>query len=83
MFLRTTSVPPIFMRSIARGCSYDNTPAETYEFNWAKSMKLHAGADILIIQEFINAIREGYLQTRTLGATSFFSHQICFLAEKE
>ena len=61
----------------------DNTPAETYDFNWAKSMKLHAGADILIIQEFIDAIREGHLQTRTSGATPFLSHKICFMAEKE
>lgn len=61
----------------------DNTPAETYDFNWAKSMKLHAGADLLIIQEFIDAIREGNLQTRTSGTTPFLSHKICFMAEKD
>lgn len=61
----------------------DNRPAETYDFSWAKSMKLHAGADLLIIQEFLDAIRGGHLQTRTSGATPFLSHHICFLAEKE
>ena len=61
----------------------DNRPAETYDFSWAKSMKLHAGADLLIIQEFIDAIREGHLQTRTSGTTPFLSHKICFMAEKE
>ena len=59
----------------------DNTPAETYDFSWAKSMKLHAGADLLIIQEFLDAIRGGHLQTRTSGKTPFLSHKICFMAE--
>lgn len=59
----------------------DKTTAETYDFNWAKSMKLHAGADLLIIQEFINAIQEGHLQTRTSGTTPFLSHKICLMAE--
>ena len=35
----------------------DNTPAEEYDFSWAKSMKLHAGADLLKIQDFLDAIR--------------------------
>ena len=34
----------------------DNKPSESYDFCWAKSMKLHAGADLLIIQEFIDTI---------------------------
>lgn len=61
----------------------DQTPDETYDFSWAKSMSLHAGADLLIIQEFINAIREEHLQTRTSGTTPFLSHKICFMAEKD
>ena len=37
--------------------------------------------DMLIIQEFINAIQEGHLQTRTSGTTPFLSHKICLMAE--
>ena len=59
----------------------DGTPAERYDFRWTQSMELHAGADLLIVQEFIEAIREGHLQTRTPGSKSFVSHKICFLAE--
>ena len=59
----------------------DGRPIEYHDFQWARSMELHAGADILIVKEFIDAIRDGSLHTRTSGATSFVSHKICFLAE--
>ena len=59
----------------------DGTPSEVYDFSWTKSLELHAGADILIIKEFIEAISEGHLQTRTPGSASFVSHKICFQAE--
>ena len=59
----------------------DGSQSEVYDFQWTKSLELHAGADLLIIQEFIEAIREGHLQTRTPGSKSFVSHKICFLAE--
>lgn len=55
--------------------------SETYDFNWSKGLKFHAGADMLIVKEFIEAIYEGHLQTRTLSSTSLISHRICFLAE--
>ena len=61
----------------------DKTTAEAYDFSWARSMNLHAGADLMIIEEFINAIQEGHLQTRTSGTTPFLSHKICFMAEKD
>ena len=60
----------------------DGSQSEVYDFQWTKSLELHAGADLLIIQEFIEAIRDGHLQTRTPGSESFVSHKICFLAEK-
>ena len=60
----------------------DERPEETYDFSWAMSKELHAGADLLIIEEFINAIRSGLLQTRTSGMTPFLSHKICFVAER-
>lgn len=56
-------------------------PDEVYDFNWTKPLLFHAGADLLIIKEFIEAIREGHLQTRTSCRTSIVSHKICFLAE--
>ena len=60
----------------------DGSQSEVYDFQWTKSLELHAGADLLIIQEFIEAIRGGHLQTHTPGSESFVSHKICFLAEK-
>lgn len=59
----------------------DGTPSEMYDFSWTKSLELHAGADILIIKEFIDAVSEGHLHTRTPGSASFVSHKICFQAE--
>ena len=58
-------------------------PTETYDFEWAKKLKFHAGADQLIIKEFIEAVSEGHLQTRTPDTTSLISHSICFLAEAQ
>ena len=60
----------------------DGTPSEYHDFQWTRLLELHAGADLLIVQEFIDAIRDGRLKTRTLGSESFLSHKICFLAEK-
>ena len=60
----------------------DCFPSEVYDFQWTKSMALHAGADILLVKEFVDAIRNGHLQTRTPGSESFVSHKICFLSEK-
>lgn len=59
----------------------EKAATETYDYTWAKSMKLHAGADMVIVQEFIDAILNGSLQTRTSCATSLTSHRICFMAE--
>ena len=36
---------------------------------------------VQVSQEFINAIQEGHLQTRTSGTTPFLSHKICLMAE--
>ena len=58
-------------------------PTETYDFEWAKKLKFHAGADLLIIKEFIESIHDGHLQTRTPSTTSLISHNICFLAEMQ
>ena len=60
----------------------DGSPAEYYDFQWTRSLELHAGADLLIVKEFIEAIKAGHLQTRTSCSNSFVSHKICFLAEK-
>lgn len=57
-------------------------PSETYDFQWTRGLKLHAGADLEIIKEFINAIRDGHLQTRTLAKDALDSHLICFRIEE-
>ena len=56
-------------------------PSEQYDFKWTQALNLHAGADLIIIKEFIEAIRDGHLQTRTSCNTSLVSHNICFRAE--
>ena len=58
-------------------------PSERYDFEWTRRMSLHAGADIQIVKEFIESIKEGHLQTRTSSAESLSSHLICFLAEEK
>ena len=60
----------------------DGSPSETYDFEWAKSMELHAGADLLIVKEFIDSVRNGILTTRSTSSNSLASHRICLLAEK-
>jgi predicted dehydrogenase len=60
----------------------NGSASESYDFHWTKSLELHAGADLLIVSEFLEAIRNGCLKTRTPGSESFVSHKICFLAEK-
>ena len=59
----------------------DSTPSDSYDFTWARSMKLHAGADILIISEFIESIRTGSLSTRSTCKAALKSHEICLIAE--
>ena len=57
-------------------------PQEEYDFRWTRSQSFHAGADLLIVEEFIDSIRFGHLQSRTPAATSLSSHLACFLAER-
>lgn len=56
---------------------------ERYDFEWTRGMKLHAGADLQIVKEFIESIKEGHLQTKTPSAESLSSHLVCFLAEEK
>ena len=55
---------------------------EEYDFRWTRSKSFHAGADLLIVEEFIDSIRFGHLQSRTPAVTSLPSHLACFLAER-
>ena len=59
-----------------------SVPSERYDFEWTRGMSLHAGADIQIVKEFIQSIKEGHLQTRTSSAESLSSHLVCFQAEE-
>lgn len=54
-------------------------PSEKYDFQWTRGTELHAGADLKIIEEFIDAIRKGHLQTKTLSKDALESHLICFM----
>ena len=60
----------------------DPAVQETYDFSWTRNKPFHAGADLLIIQEFLDAILSGSLQTRTPAQTSLSSHLLCLHAEK-
>ena len=55
---------------------------ETYDFHWTRNKPFHAGADLLIIKEFLDALLSGSLQTRTPAQTSLSSHLLCLHAEK-
>ena len=56
---------------------------EQYDFHWTRSKDFHAGADLLIVEEFIESIRSGHNQTRTPSQTALSSHLICFQAENK
>ena len=51
-------------------------PDERYDFQWTRSLPLHAGADLRIVKEFIEAIRDGHLQTKTLAEDALESHML-------
>lgn len=54
---------------------------ERHDFLWTRKQDFHAGADLIIVKEFIDSIREGHLRTRTPAQTSLSSHILCFQAE--
>ena len=56
-------------------------PDERYDFQWTRGLSLHAGADLQIVKEFIEAIKEGHLQTKTSAKDALESHLICFSAD--
>ena len=41
-------------------CVY-HCPDERYDFQWTRGLSLHAGADLQIVKEFIEAIRERHM----------------------
>jgi predicted dehydrogenase len=56
-------------------------PSERFDFQWTRGMDMHAGADMQIVHDFIQAIKEGHLQTKTLSEDALPSHLVCFRAE--
>jgi hypothetical protein len=54
---------------------------ERYDFLWTRHQGLHAGADLLIIKEFIDSILSGDLQSRASASASIPSHLVCFQVE--
>lgn len=61
---------------------FDGHATETYDFTDISQQPFHAGADLKIVEEFINALLSGTFVTRTDIAESLESHRICFEAEK-
>lgn len=59
----------------------DSGRTEKYDFRWTESLGYHAKADFHVVREFIEAIHEGHLQTRTSCADALQSHLICFRAD--
>ena len=53
---------------------------DRFDFGWTESLGYHARADFHIIEDFIDAIRTGRLQTKTSCEESLASHLICFQA---
>lgn len=60
----------------------DGGMVDSFDFRWTESLGYHAKADFHIVKEFIEAIREGHLQTKTLSSDALMSHLICFRADE-
>lgn len=60
----------------------ESHPSVRYDFQWTRGLELHAGADMQIIREFIEAIQEGHLRTKTLAEDALGSHLVCFRVEE-
>lgn len=60
----------------------DGRGTDKYDFRWTESLGYHARADFHIIEEFIAAIRDGHLNTRTSAESSLESHLICLQVEE-
>lgn len=61
----------------------DGRGTDEYDFRWTESLGYHARADFHIIEEFIDAIYEGHLNTRTTSENSLESHLICLQVEEQ
>lgn len=59
----------------------ESRTSERYDFQWTRGLELHAGADMQIIGEFVEAIQEGHLRTKTLAEDALESHLICLMAK--
>ena len=55
---------------------------EVYNFSDIAHTPFHAGADLNIVADFVNAIREGRKDLVTSIERSVESHRICFEAER-
>lgn len=55
---------------------------EVYDFSRLEGKPYHAGADLRVVEDFINAVADSNHKILTDIADSLESHQICFDAEK-
>jgi predicted dehydrogenase len=60
----------------------DGRESETYDYSWTKGMDYHAGADLNIVEDFIEHILDGDTDVRTSAREAVVSHVVCFMAEE-
>ena len=60
----------------------DGREPETYDYSWTKDLDYHAGADLNIVEDFIEHILDGDKDVRTSAQEAVVSHVVCFMAEE-
>jgi hypothetical protein len=60
----------------------DGREPEIYDYSWAKGMDYHAGADMNIVEDFIEHILDADTDIRTSAQEAVVSHVVCFKAEE-
>lgn len=55
---------------------------QVYDYSELFTLPLHAGADLFIVEDFINQLREDKIEGRVQIADTLDSHIACFLAEE-
>lgn len=59
----------------------DGREPERYDFSWCRGSRLHANADMDIVEDFIDAVETGRRDSRTDIGDALTSHLVCFAAE--
>lgn len=59
----------------------DGRLPESYDFSWCRGSRLHANADMAIVDDFIDAVSTGRMASKVDVSEALTSHLICFAAE--